>query len=127
MLRGLIVWLLIMGLETAHGVARWVYLVPAVGQKMSDVIGWPIGAGIVITIGWLLIPWTGLRQPHDLLRLGFMWAALTLIFETAIGIVRGLTAAQVVNDFNPFSGGLGLYTVIFILAAPLISARLRRP
>jgi hypothetical protein len=122
----MIVWLLIMGLETIHGILRGLYLTPVIGQKTANLIGWPIGAGIVLTAIYLLLPWTGLRQPRDLLKLGIVWAVFTTAFEAAVGMARGLTVLQVADDFNPLSGGLGLYTVIFMLAAPWLGARLRQ-
>jgi hypothetical protein len=125
MLRGLIAWCLIMVLETVHGILRGLYLVPLVGQAEANRIGWPVGAIIVLTVATLLRPWTGLRGPGALFRLGLMWAALTLTFEIIIGFARGMSALEVANDFNPLTGGLGLYTIAFMLAAPWLAARLR--
>jgi hypothetical protein len=125
MMRGVLVWGLIMGLETIHGILRGLFLTPRVGEATASRIGWPIGAILVLTVTYLLFRWINIHDARGLLRLGLVWAVLTLIFESLIGSARGLTGAQIAADFNPLAGGLSLYTVLFMLAAPWLAAKLR--
>lgn len=125
MLRGLVIWLLIMAVETVHGVLRGIFLAPTVGEAMASRIGWPIGMVIVLAITLLCIRWTGLRDAQSLLKLGAIWAALTVLFEIAIGLARGLDATAIWYEINPLTGGLMIYSIIVMFAAPLLAARLR--
>lgn len=125
MLPGLLVGLLIMAVETVHGVVRGIFLVPAVGEAAASRIGWPIGMAIVLTITLLLIRWTGLRDVPSLLRLGAIWAALTFVFEIAIGLARGLDATAIWHEANPLAGGLMVYSLAVMFVAPLLAAKLR--
>jgi hypothetical protein len=125
MTRGLLIWVLIMLVETGHGILRGLYLVPMVGEQAAGRIGWPAGTLIVLAITWFTIRWSGLSRTADLVRLGTIWAGLTFFFEVAIGLLRGLSWAQIGTEINPLGGGLMLYSLIVMLAAPWLGARLR--
>lgn len=125
MFRGVAVWLAIMALETLHGVLREVFLVPRVGTEMAGRFGWPLGLAIVVATALVTIRWIGLRGRAAHLRLGLVWATLTLFFETCIGLLRGLDVADIVAAFNPTTGGLMFYGLVVMALAPAIADRLR--
>lgn len=125
MLRGLLVWLAIMLAETVHGVLRGLFLVPRVGETMASRIGWPIAAVIVLAMAWALIGWTGLKDRKSLLQLGALWAILTFVFEIAIGLLRGHGAPRIWAGINPLDGGLMLYSLVVMAAAPWAAAQFR--
>ena len=125
MARGLLVWFLIMLLETVHGVLRGLLLVPRVGEVMAERIGWSVAAALVLGVTTLAIRWVGIRQPSRLLALGAIWAILTLAFEIGIGLLRGLDGEQILTALNPLSGGLMLYSLLVMLGAPLTAAFIR--
>ena len=125
MSRGLIVWLIIMAAETAHGILRGLFLVPRVGEVLSSRIGWPVGMVIVLGIAALMARWVGFRDTPSLLRLGVLWAILTFLFEVAIGVLRGLDGPAIWAAINPLAGGLMVYSLAVMLVAPLAAARLR--
>ena len=124
MARGLTVWLLIMLVETIHGVLRGLLLVPRVGAEAAERIGWPVAAVLVIAITTLAIRWTGLTSRAQLLRLGALWAVLTALFELGIGVMRGLDGASLAAALNPLTGSVA-WSAALMLAAPLVAARLR--
>ena len=125
MSRGLAVWLVIMLVETLHGLLRGLLLVPRVGEEMAGRIGWPIGLVIVLGISLALAPWMAIRDTSALLRLRGLWAVLTLIFEVTIGLLRGLDLPRLMAEFNPLAGGLAIYSLAIMFLAPLLAARLR--
>lgn len=125
MSRGLAVWLFIMLVETLHGVLRGLLLVPRVGEETAGRIGWPIGLVIVLGISIALAPWIAIRDTSALLRLGGLWAVLTLIFELTIGLLRGLDLPRLLAELNPLAGGLTIYSLAVMFLAPLLAARLR--
>ena len=125
MSRGLTVWLVIMLFDTLHGLFRRLLLVPRVGEDMAGRIGWPIGLVIVLGISIALAPWIAIRDTSALLRLGGLWAVLTLIFEIAIGRLRGLDLPRLLAELNPLAGGLTIYSLAVMFVAPLVAARFR--
>ena len=125
MSRGLAVWLFIMLVETLHGLLRGLLLVPRVGEETAGRIGWPIGLVIVLGISIALAPWMAIRDTSALLRLGGLWAVLTLILELTIGLLRGLDLPRLLAELNPLAGGLTIYSLAVMFLAPLLAARLR--
>lgn len=125
MSRGLAVWLVIMLVETLHGLLRGLLLVPRVGEDMAGRIGWPIGLVIVLGISIALAPWMATRDTSALLRLGGLWALLTLVFEITIGLLRGFDVPHMLAELNPLAGGLAIYSLAVMFLAPLLAARLR--
>lgn len=124
MTRGLLVFLGIMAVETVHGVLRGLFLVPRVGEEMAAWLGWPAGMAIVLLISTLAIGWTGIRTRSGLLRLGAVWAVLTIGFEALIGLLRGMGTAEIMAALNPLSGTIA-YSAVVMFLAPLVAARLR--
>lgn len=125
MARGLLVWLLIMLVETAHGVLRGILLVPRIGEEAAARLGWPIGLILVLAISYLCIRWTRVSGSRQLLLLGAAWALLTIAFEVMIGLMRGMDLSRIMADINPLSGTI-LYSGAVMLVAPLATNRLRR-
>ena len=100
MARGLLVWLLIMLVETVHGVLRGLLLVPRVGEEAAARIGWPIGLALVLLVSILTIRWTRVEGPRGLLAMGALWAILTIAFEIIIGLMRGHGGLPLSADGN---------------------------
>lgn len=122
--RGLLIWLLIMLVETVHGVLRGALLAPYIGAAAAERAGWPIAAALVMTVALLTIRWTGLSGLPKLLQLGAAWAMLTLLFELAVGALRGLDATALLAALNPLSGSIAWSAGLMFLA-PVLAARLR--
>ncbi len=125
MARGLAVWLLIMLVETMHGVLRGLFLAPRVGEDAASRIGWPVGLALVLAVSVLTIRWIGVTGAAPLLRLGALWAALTAAFEMLIGLARGLDQGQLLAALDPRTGSIP-YSAAVMLLAPLAADWLRR-
>jgi hypothetical protein len=126
MLRGLAVWVLIMSVETIHGILRGIFLVPLTGQLVANRIGWPFGMMIVMVTSIACARWIGIRDTRSLIRLGGIWAALTFIFEVLIGFARGLNSGQILSEINFLQGGLMIYSLAIMAIAPWAAAKVRR-
>ncbi len=122
--RGLLIWLVIMLVETLHGVLRGALVVPRIGTAAAERVGWPVAAVLVLVIAALLIRWTGIRGTPALLRLGAAWAVLTVGFEFLVGILRGLDGQALLAALDPRSGTVA-WSAVLMLLAPLLAARLR--
>lgn len=124
MARGMLIWVLLMLVETVHGVLRGLWLTPRIGADNAGLIGWPVAALLVLAITLLTIRWTRLSTRRGLLQLGALWAMLTVLFELAIGALRGLPVTDLIAAVNPLTGSV-LWSAALMLAAPLVAARLR--
>ena len=126
--RAVVVWLVIIAAETVHGVLRGVLLVPLVGDLRARQIGVPVGSLIVLAVACLCVRWTAARTRLQLLGVGVLWVALTVLFEVGLGrLVLGLPWERITEDYDPTRGGfLGLGLTVMAVS-PLLAARLRGP
>jgi hypothetical protein len=122
--RGLLIWFVIMLVETLHGVLRGALVVPRIGATAAERVGWPVAAVLVLVISVLLIRWTGIRGTAPLLRLGAAWAVLTVGFELLVGVLRGLDGQALLAALDPRSGTVA-WSAALMLLTPLLAARLR--
>jgi len=122
--RGLLIWFVIMLVETLHGVLRGALVVPRIGATAAERVGWPVAAVLVLVISVLLIRWTGIRGTAPLLRLGAAWAVLTVGFEWLVGVLRGLDVQALLAAFDPRSGTVA-WSAALMLLTPLLAAWLR--
>jgi hypothetical protein len=122
--RGLLIWFVIMLVETLHGVLRGALVVPRIGATAAERLGWPVAAVLVLVISVLLIRWTGIRGKAPLLRLGAAWAVLTVGFELLVGVLRGLDGQALLAALDPRSGTVA-WSAALMLLTPLLAAWLR--
>lgn len=122
--RGLLIWFVIMLVETLHGALRGALVVPRIGATAAERVGWPVAAVLVLVISVLLIRWTGIRGTAPLLRLGAAWAVLTVGFELLVGVLRGLDGQALLAALDPRSGTVA-WSAALMLLTPLLAAWLR--
>ncbi|WP_299707885.1 hypothetical protein [uncultured Pontibacter sp.] len=126
LLRGAAVWLLIMGVEVVHGIARTALLAPRTGDFKARQISVFSGSALIMSITYLTIKWIGSRDKSTLLRLGLLWFLLTLIFEFVLGRkVLHLSWQRLLSDYNLPKGGLQPIGLLLMTLAPLLMERLQ--
>ena len=127
-LRALVVWPVIIAAETVHGVLRGLLLVPLVGDLPARQIGVPIGSLIILAVADLFIRWIAAGTRLQLLGVGVLWAALTVLFEIGLGrLVLGLPWERITEDYDPTRGGFLGFGLLFMAVSPLLAAKLRGP
>jgi hypothetical protein len=125
-LRAVVVWAILMVAETIHGVLRAIFLVPLVGDFRARQIGVFTGSVLLLGIVFLLIQWVRAVTPGALLAVGFLWLAMTLLFEFGAGhFVFGRSWEALFSDYNVAQGGLLPFGLAVLAFSPLIAARAR--
>lgn len=120
--RAFAVWLLMMLIETVHGVLRTTLLAPVVGDVASRQIGVFSGSLLILAVtylslGWLRLDWNRLR-----LVVGIVWVVLTLAFEVGLGrFVLGYPWSRLAADYNLSHGGLMGFGLLVMVFAPSIA------
>jgi hypothetical protein len=125
--RATLVWMLIILAETLHGSAREIFIAPALGDLRARQLGIPIACVLVFVIAWATARWMGAGTRRSQLIVGVWWAALTLIFECVLGRALGLSWSRIFSDYDPARGGLMGLGIAFMVIAPTLAAKLRRP
>ena len=126
LLRSLAVWLLIIAVETLHGILRAVLLVPRLGDLRSRQLGVVTASALVLVIAYLMGGWLGARTSRSQLLVGAGWAGLTLAFELLLGRALGLSWERLLADYDLRRGGLMPLGLVVMGAAPWLAARLKR-
>lgn len=126
MLRGALVWPLIAAAESAHGIARTLYLQPIVGDRPARQIAVASGAAIVLAIAWLTARWIGAATRGQQFAVGLLWLALTIAFDLALGRrIFGFTWEPLLEDFRIWEGRLFPLGLLVLAFAPMIAVRRR--
>lgn len=127
LLRAFLVWLLIIAVETVHGILRGFLLVPLVGELPARQIGVPIGSLLIFIVACLCVRWVAARTKLQLLGVGLLWAVLTILIEIGLGrLVLGLPWGRITEDYDPTRGGFLGLGLLFMAVSPLLAARTNR-
>ena len=124
--RAVLVWMLIILVESLHGAIREIFIAPKIGGLHARQVGVLIGSLLIFAIAWLTARWIGTGKRGELLGVGLLWVILTLIFEIAFGRAIGMSWDGIFSDYNPARGGFMLFGLAFMCVAPLLAARLRK-
>lgn len=126
LLKGVAVWLLLMGAEVVHGIVRTALLAPRIGDFKARQLSVFTGSALIMGITYMSIRWIGSRNKSTLLRLGLLWLLLTLIFEFVLGRkVMHLSWQRLLSDYNLRKGGLQPIGLLLMTFAPYLMERLQ--
>jgi hypothetical protein len=117
--------MLIIFVETLHGIAREIFIAPVLGDLKSRQSGVAVGCLLIFAIAWLTTRWMGARTRRAQLMVGGYWVLLTLAFEILLGRAMGLGWDRILADYDPARGGFMILGMIFLFLAPALAARLR--
>lgn len=123
--RGVVVWLLIIVVETIHGIARTILLEPLIGDFRARQVSVFTGAAMIAVITFLFVRWLKGSSCRDFLLVGVMWVFLTVGFEVFLGrFAMNVSWERIASDYNLFQGGLMLLGLLAMLLAPWVMAKL---
>jgi len=126
MQKGFVVWLLLMGVESLHGMARIVLLEPGLGDLRARQVAVFTGSLLIFTLAFFCVRWIGATTKRQLLEIGALWLLLTVAFEIVLGrFVMQLSWARIAADYNLLAGGLMPIGLIVLALAPLLATLLR--
>ncbi len=126
LIKALAIWLVIIFVESIHGVLRSIFLTPLVGDFQARQISVFIGSLLILTVAYFSIRWIRATTIAFLIIVGLFWLVLTLLFELSLGrFVLGLSWERMASDYDILHGGLLPIGLIFLTLSPLIAARLR--
>jgi hypothetical protein len=126
LLRAFAVWLIIIAVETVHGILRAVLLVPLVGDLPARQIGVPIGSLVIFAVSYVCFRWIAATTKLPLLGVGLLWVVLTVPFEIVLGrLALGLPWDRITEDYDPARGGFLGLGLLFLAMSPLLAASVR--
>jgi hypothetical protein len=125
-LRGLGVWLLLVVLAIMNGAFRAAVLIPRVGEHAGHVISTLTLSLLILATTWLTIRWIRPATLNDAVLIGFLWLALTVLFEFGAGHFLFHQPWELLfADYNLAKGRIWILVLIVTLKAPVIAAKAR--
>ncbi len=122
--RGLFVWIIIMAVETIHGIARTMLVEPVIGSLRARQVSVFSGSILILGMTFVFVRWLKGMRVSDYVLVGIVWVLLTVGFEVGIGrLVMGLSWDRIGSDFNVMTGGLMPLGLLVMLFAPLAMAK----
>ncbi|HEX2638950.1 MAG TPA: hypothetical protein VHL50_00180 [Pyrinomonadaceae bacterium] len=125
MIRGFVVWLVIVFAESVSGTIRRIFLEPAIGDFPARRAGFFVGMLLIFLVAVLLIRWIGAPNLISLYWIGLMWMLLTAGFEVGLGVLLGYTRERIVEDYDPSRGGLMAIGLLYMVFVPHLAAAVR--
>jgi hypothetical protein len=126
LLRGLLVWLLLLVLAFLNGGLRELLLIPNTGDLAGRALSTVILSAAIVVLTWLTMPWVAPTTARDALALGAVWLALTLAFEFLAGhYLFGNPWERLLEDYDVLRGRIWVLVLITTALAPLLVSRAR--
>src|SRR5262245_17105455 len=124
--RAFAVWLILLIVESIHGVFRRLVLEPWIDDFSARQISVFTGVILILIVTYFLIDWIKVRTVRQLTLIGVMWVLLTLLFEIGLGrLVLNYSWERVLSDFNLARGGFLSIGLLIMGLAPRITSSFR--
>lgn len=118
--RAVAVWLVIVGAEIVHGIARRLLLEPRVGDVRARQVGVASGSLLILIITFFSLPWLAAPTTLDRLFVGFLWLMLMVPFEILVGRLTGASWQRIAADYDLRHGGFMALGLSVLLLAPML-------
>jgi hypothetical protein len=125
LIRGLIVWLVIICAETVHGILRTMLLEPVMGGFEARQFSVFTGSLMILGITFASVRWIKGDRAVYFILIGAMWIVLTVGFEVLLGrALLDLSWDRILSDYDLSRGGLMAIGLLVMFFAPLGTAKL---
>ncbi len=121
----MLTWAMVALCAVTNGAFRAFVLQPVFGETVARMISCFMLITILLLISHYSLNRTKLKfSDNELLVIGTMWLALTLLFEFGWGhFVMGRSWDELLVDYDILKGRLWVLVLMFTLLAPLITGR----
>ncbi len=125
LLKGIIVWFVLILAESLNGTIRMLWLVPTLGDLRAHQLSFVMASILMLTIATLFVRWLHASRVSQLLSVGVLWLLLTVVFEMVLGrFILGYSWEQIAADYNVMQGGLMPFGMVWLTLSPLIAAKI---
>jgi hypothetical protein len=120
--KAVLIWLALAAAGFINGIAREAITSPALGEGLARPLSAFTLLILVFALAWIWFRWAGSPGGGILLAVGILWLVLTITFEIALGVMRGLSLPALAAQYNPLSPSLWDLVLLGILTAPTLAA-----
>jgi hypothetical protein len=124
--KAFVVWLLLMVIESSHGMARVALLEPAFGDFRARQVATFTDSVLIFTLAFFCVGWIGAATRWQLLDVGALWLLLTVMFELVLGrLMMHLSWERIASDYNLLQGGLMPIGLLVLTLSPFLAGSIR--
>ena len=119
-LRVVRVWLILAGLMVCNGLLRVGIFAKVFPPRVAEAISAVLG--VIIVIG-ASRPYLREERPQtmdDVYRVAGIWLILTMVFETSVGLLGGLSWRELLAAYAVWDGAVWPLVLISVVASPFI-------
>lgn len=121
--RGILVWVLIILVETGLGAARVAFVEPVMGELAARRAAIPVSLAVIALIAIATGRFLGRGTAAAFLAVGVVWAGLTLGFEVVLGrFAFGFEWERIFLEYDPGRGGYMGFALAAMALLPLLAA-----
>ena len=122
--KSLLIWLSIIPLAILNGGFRQYCLEKWFSETTAGVISVILLCLLIFIVSLIFIPRLGKAEPKTYWKMGLLWAFLTIVFETSLGLAIGMTIPEILTTYNIATGNFWLVVVLFIAISPRLTAKI---
>jgi hypothetical protein len=124
--KSMLIWLSIIPLAFLNGALREFFIEPLIGIKFANLISSIILCILIYIVTFVFISRLGKGTSKAYFLIGLLWLFSTIIFETILGLIMGMTFNEILIAYNIATGNFWLIVVIFIGIVPFFVAKIKR-
>lgn len=118
--------LLLASVETLHGIARTIFVVPKIGNKRAKQYSVISGTLLAFAVCYIMVPWLDINVEYQLLLVGIVLAVFMASFDIILArFVVKLKWKIIINDFNPVKGNYLIFGLIVLIIIPYVVMKLK--
>jgi hypothetical protein len=126
LLKGAVVWLLLVVVAIANGLVRDAVLTPMAGSAVALPLSGVLLSLLVFLVAFVTVPWIGAARSAVYVSIGLLWVALALAFELGFGhYLLARPWGDIVRVFDLTSGDLFVLVLVVTGVSPWLAARCR--
>lgn len=126
MVKSAAIWFSFIPIAISNGLFREKCLVPLFGMNLTLTLSGISCAVFFFLLTYTLLPWLGPLTLLQSLLIGISWLVMTVLFEFIFGrMIAHKPWKELLQAYNLSSGNLWILVLIVVVAAPVLSAKLR--
>ena len=125
-LKILSICLMLASVETLHGIARTIFVVPRIGNKRAKQYSVISGTLLAFAVCYIMVPWLDINVDYQLILIGLVLAVFMASFDIILArFVVKMKWKSIINDFNPAKGNYLIFGMISLIMIPYAVMKLR--
>ena len=118
--------LMLASVETLHGIARTIFVVPKLGNKRAKQYSVISGTLLAFSVCYIMVPWLDINVEYQLVLVGLVLAVFMASFDIVLArFVVKLKWEFIINDFNPAKGNYLIFGLILLIIIPCIVMKIK--